>query len=174
LSRIYRVLRNAFARAPFDGEGAYRYGGRWSSPGTRLSYASEHQSLAMLEYFVHLDKDDPPSDLVLATAEVPKDLRREKIDPNDLPPNWRAAAAPPELARFGDEFVTRSEHCLLLVPSVLAPEENNLLINPAHPDFTKVAIHALQPLHYDPRMFRTSAGTLARSSVRTSGRHRAR
>jgi RES domain-containing protein len=170
LSRIYRVLRNAFARAPFDGEGAYRYGGRWSSPGTRLSYASEHQSLAMLEYFVHLDKDDPPRDLVLATAEVPNDLRREKIDLNDLPPNWRAAAAPPALARFGDGFVTRGEHCVLLVPSVLAPAENNLLINPAHPEFAKITIDPLQPLLYDPRMFRTSL----RTPVRTSGRHRAR
>ena len=66
LKLVYRVLRRAYARIPFDGEGAYRYGGRWSSPGVRLSYTSEHQSLAMLEYFVHLDKDDPPTDLVLA------------------------------------------------------------------------------------------------------------
>jgi RES domain-containing protein len=29
----------------------------------------------------------------------------------------------------------RGEHCLLLVPSVLAPNENNCLINPAHPDY---------------------------------------
>jgi RES domain-containing protein len=170
LSRIYRVLRNAFARAPFDGEGAYRYGGRWSSPGTRLSYASEHQSLAMLEYFVHLDNDDPPSDLVLATAEVADGLRREKLAPPDLPANWRDAAAPPELTRFGDQFVAHGEYCLLLVPSVLAPEENNLLINPTHPDFARIAIHPLQPLHYDPRMFRTSA----RTSARISGRHRPR
>jgi RES domain-containing protein len=168
--RIYRVLRNAFAGAPFDGEGAYRYGGRWSAPGTRLSYASEHQSLAMLEYFVHLDKDDPPGDLVLATAEIPDHVPSSKIDPNDLPPNWRDAAAPPQLARFGDEFVARAQYCLLFVPSVLAPEESNLLINPAHPDFGKITIYPVQPLRYDARMFRTSA----RSPVRTSGRHRAR
>jgi RES domain-containing protein len=74
MTKVYRVLRKAFARAPFDGEGAYRYGGRWSSVGTRLSYTSEHQSLAMLEYFVHLDADDSPDDLVLATAEIPNSL----------------------------------------------------------------------------------------------------
>jgi hypothetical protein len=34
----------------------------------RFSYTSERQSLAMLEYFVHLDKDDPPADLILAIA----------------------------------------------------------------------------------------------------------
>ena len=162
MSRIYRVLRKAFARTPFDGEGAYRYGGRWSSPGTRLSYASEHQSLAMLEYFVHLDKDDPPGDLVLAVAEIPENLAREKIDLRELPANWRNATAPAELARFGDDFAARAAHCVLLVPSVLAPAENNLLINPGHADFGRIAIRGVEALHYDPRLFRKP------------GRHRAR
>ena len=94
---VYRVLRRAYARSPFDGEGAYRYGGRWSSPGVRLSYTSEHQSLAMLEYFVHLDKDDLPTDLVLAVAEVPDDVTRESVNVSGLPANWRDGAAPPEL-----------------------------------------------------------------------------
>lgn len=143
-----------YARTPFDGEGAYRYGGRWSSPGTRLSYASEHQSLAMLEYFVHLDVGDPPSDLVLAVAEVPDDLARERIETSNLPASWRESAAPPELARLGDEFAQRGENCLLVVPSVLAPNENNWLVNPAHPDYKRIVVRELEPLSYDPRMFR--------------------
>ena len=148
------MLRKKYARNPFDGEGAYRYGGRWSSSGTRLSYASEHQSLAMLEYFVHLDVDDSPVDLVLAAAEVPDDLAREQVETGDLPANWRESAAPPELARLGDEFVQRGENCLLLVPSVLAPNENNWLINPAHTDNEKIVVREVEPLSYDPRMFR--------------------
>jgi len=147
------VLRRTYAHTPFDGEGAYRYGGRWSSPGVRLSYASEHQSLAMLEYFVHLDKDDAPTDLVLAIARIPDDLSRQRVAIGDLPSNWRDAAAPTELAHFGDEFAQRGDHCLLLVPSVLAPAENNCLINPAHPDYKKIAVLELEPLNYDPRMF---------------------
>lgn len=148
------MLRKKYARNPFDGEGAYRYGGRWSSSGTRLSYASEHQSLAMLEYFVHLDVDDSPVDLVLAAAEVPDDLAREQVETGDLRANWRESAAPPELARLGDEFVQRGENCLLLVPSVLAPNENNWLINPAHTDNEKIVVREVEPLSYDPRMFR--------------------
>ncbi len=153
MSRIYRVLRQPYARTPFDGEGAYRYGGRWSSPGIRLSYASEHQSLAMLEYFVHLGQDDPPNDLVLAVADVPDDLAREEMDPSALPANWRESAAPPELAGFGDEFAQRAEHCLLLVPSVLAPGENNCLVNPAHADYRRIVVREVEPLSYDARMF---------------------
>lgn len=153
MSRIYRVLRRAYARAPFDGEGAYRFGGRWSSPGTRLSYSSEHQSLAMLEFFVHLEPEDAPEDLVLAVAEVPDNLKRERISAANLPARWREPAAPPELARFGDEFARKAEHCLLLVPSALAPGENNCLINPAHPDFKKIVVRELETLRYDSRMF---------------------
>ncbi len=153
MSRVYRVLRKKYARNPFDGEGAFRYGGRWSSTGVRLSYSSEHQSLALLEYFVHLDKDDPPSDLVLAVAEVPEDFSRERVEIAHLPKAWRALAAPPELARIGDEFVGRGEHCLLLVPSVLAPSEYNWLINPAHPPFRRIVVRQPEPVAYDPRMF---------------------
>jgi RES domain-containing protein len=157
LSLIYRVLRKAFARNPFDGEGAYHYGGRWSSPGTRLSYASEHQSLAMLEYFVHLDKDDAPEDLVLAAAEFPDDLKTEAIAVAELPSNWRDPAAPPELARYGDEFAHKGDHCLLFIPSVLAPSENNCLVNPEHPDFRKIVVKKIEPLAYDSRMFAKKA-----------------
>jgi RES domain-containing protein len=151
-------LRKAYARDPFDGEGGYRYGGRWSSAGTRLSYASEHQSLAMLEYFVHLDVDDAPDDLVLAVAEVPDNVSRKRIEQGDLPATWRESPAPAELARVGDEFARRGDHCLLLVPSVLAPRENNCLINPTHPECKRIVVRDLEPLTYDPRMFSKRRG----------------
>jgi RES domain-containing protein len=154
LTRVFRLLRAAYARAPFDGEGAYRYGGRWSSPGTRLVYTSEHQSLAMLEYFVHLDPEDAPDDLVLATADVPDNLSRERLPARDLLARWRDTPAPPELAQIGDEFVKKAETCVLLVPSALAVNENNWLINPQHLEFRKITQHAPEPLRYDPRMFR--------------------
>jgi RES domain-containing protein len=152
--RVFRVLRAAYARAPFDGEGAYRYGGRWSSPGTRLAYTSEHQSLAMLEYFVHLDPADPPDDLVLATAEIPGTLSRERVEISALPPAWREFPAVPELTQVGDEFVKKAENCLLLVPSALAVSENNVLINPEHREFKLITVNKTGPLEYDPRMFR--------------------
>jgi RES domain-containing protein len=145
-------LRKPYAQSPFDGEGSYRYGGRWSSPGTRLVYASEHQSLAMLEYFVHLDVDDPPLELVLATADVPDDLDREQIRIEKLPANWRLSPAPPELAKIGDEFVQEAKRAVLLAPSVLSPSENNWLLNPAHADFKKIAVRATEALSYDSRM----------------------
>jgi RES domain-containing protein len=108
----------------------------------------------MLEYFVHLDPEDAPDDLVLATADVPDSVSRERIQAGEMPANWRETPAAPELAQIGDEFVERAEACLLLVPSALAVNENNWLINPQHPEFKQIAARAPEPLRYDPRMFR--------------------
>jgi RES domain-containing protein len=153
LTRVYRVLRKRYAKSPFDGEGAYRYGGRWSSPGTRLAYASEHLSLAMIEYFVHLDRDDPPPDLVVAAADVPDDVSRVNVSLGSLPATWRQTPAPVELTSIGDRFARRRREAILVVPSALAPDESNWLLNPDHPDFRRVRIHPPEPFAYDARFF---------------------
>jgi RES domain-containing protein len=154
LIRLYRVLRKSHAKNPFDGEGAYRFGGRWSSPGVRLAYSSEHQSLAMLEYFVHVDADDPPPDLVLATADISETIFPARVRIEDMPSNWRESPAPPSLTHCGDEFVKSGKSVALVVPSALAPAENNWLLNPAHADFSKLVLGTVEALSYDQRMFK--------------------
>jgi RES domain-containing protein len=109
----------------------------------------------MLEYFVHLDAGDAPPDLVLVTAELPDDLPTKKVAVEDLPSSWRRSPAPAELARFGDEFVAEAKHCVLVVPSALAPHENNWLLNPQHREFRRAVVKGVEPLSYDPRMFAT-------------------
>ena len=153
MSRVYRILRKRYAKTPFDGEGAYRYGGRWSSAGIRLVYASEHLSLAMIEYFVHLDRDDPPPDLVVAAADVPDDVSRVTVSPGRLPATWRQTPAPPELAAIGDRFARKRRDAILIVPSALAPDEANWLLNPDHLDFRRIRIHSPEPFTYDTRFF---------------------
>ena len=106
----------------------------------------------MLEYFVHLEANDAPPDLVLTSADIPDDLSRQKIELSMLPANWRETPAPPELARMGDEFVQPGRNCILIVPSALVPSENNWLINPLHPEFRKITIRETEPLTYDPRL----------------------
>jgi len=61
-------------RPAFEGDGARLYGGRWNHPGAAVVYAAETVSLAVLEFFVHLDARDSP-DLVVVGAEVPADAR---------------------------------------------------------------------------------------------------
>src|SRR5437762_312824 len=67
--RVWRLCRRA--HGAFDGEGARRFGGRWSLRGTPVVYTSASAALATLEYFVHLDVEDAPPDLVLIAADTP-------------------------------------------------------------------------------------------------------
>jgi RES domain-containing protein len=153
LSRVYRIVRKPYSKTPLDGEGPYRFGGRWSSPGTRLAYTAEHLSLAMLEYFVHIEASDPPKDLVVVVAEIPDNLSRVALTPKELPPNWRLVPAPPGLVAIGDSFAAERRGAILVLPSALVPSESNWLINPLHPQFAKIRVHPAEPFHYDIRFF---------------------
>ena len=154
MKRVYRILRRAYSTSPLDGEGAYRFGGRWSSVGTRLAYTAEHLSLAMIEYFVHVDREDLPKDLVVVVAEIPETISRTSIPAKRLPANWRQSPAPPGLAEIGDRFVHDQRAAILIVASALAPTELNWLINPRHQDYSKIQVHPATSFEYDPRFFK--------------------
>ena len=154
MTRVYRILRKPYAKRPLEGQGAYRFGGRWSSVGTRLAYTAEHLSLAMIEYFIHIDPDDPPKDLVVVTAEVPDNVSRTSISQKQLPANWRQNPSPPELAEIGDRFVRDRSAAILIVPSALVPPESNWLINPQHPECSRIRLHSVEAFGYDSRFFR--------------------
>lgn len=154
MTAVYRLLRKPFAAAPFDGEGSYLYGGRWSPPGTRLVYTAEHLSLAMLEYLVHLNPDRPPVDLVFAKAEIPDNVSRVQFSVEELPQEWRRYPAPATLMNLGARFVKEAKAAVMIVPSALAMTENNWLLNPAHPDFQQITILGSKTFQYDPRLLR--------------------
>ena len=122
--------------------------------GVRLAYTAEHLSLAMIEYFVHIDPADPPGDLVVVTADVPDSVSRAAISPKQLPANWRRTPAPPDLAALGDHFVRTERTAILVAPSALAPEEANWLVNPRHREFAKIRVNRAEPFGYDWRFFR--------------------
>ena len=159
---MYRLLRKPFAAAPFDGEGSYRYGGRWSAPGTRIVYTAEHLSLAMIEYLVHLDPSQLPIDLMLARARVPDNLPKLRLRADELPSEWQDYPAPGSLALIGHKFVRNGEAAILILPSAVAPTENNWLLNPQHPHFHEIKREDAEPFHYNPRLLRPKAGEASR------------
>ena len=107
----------------------------------------------MIEYFIHIDPDEPPSDLMVITAEIPDSVSRISISPKRLPSNWRQSPAPPELAEIGDRFAGNARAAILIVPSALAPTESNWLINPRHREFAKIRLRSVEPFDYDQRFF---------------------
>lgn len=149
---VWRVCKSAHAE--LDGEGARLYGGRWNRPGSRIVYASGSLSLAALEYFVHLDADLAPDDLVSLRLEIPRDLALEALRARNLPADWRSYPAPLAVQALGTEWAALGETAILAVPSVVIPEEWNYLLNPAHADFSRVRAGARAPFSFDPRMWK--------------------
>ena len=152
--RVWRIA--SAAHAAFDGEGARRYGSRWTPKGSRAVFASATLSLAALERFVNTDPDLEPDDLVAIAVDVDPTVSVETVAVADLPSDWRSYPPPHTLPAIGESSLRASASVALSVPSAVIPSERSLIINPAHPDFGKLTIHPSEPFRFDPRMWKTS------------------
>jgi RES domain-containing protein len=153
----WRISKRRYANPPaaaFDGEGSRRRGGRWTPPGWRVAYASSSLALASLEYFVNLDPEDAPADLVSIRVSISGGLRYEQVSVSSLPESWRRVPFPQELWAVGEQWLVSASSVCLLVPSAVVPEEFNLLINPSHSDFKDLQFSEPADFNFDPRMWK--------------------
>jgi len=87
-----------------------------------------------------------PTDLNIATIDIPDDIAAEEITISDLPSNWRQHPPTPRLADLGSDWAQSPGRSLILeVPSAVVVGENNVLINPIHPDIRRIEIVDVQP-----------------------------
>ena len=146
----WRIVKAAHADRAFSGEGAWRTGGRWNSPGVPVVYASEHKSLAVLEMLLHLDPADVPHYLTFRIEFGDALVERWPLD--RLPPRWREEMPARATRLLGDAWLRENRSAVLAVPSVIIPEELNYLLNPGHPDFKRIAIGKPTLFTFDPRL----------------------
>ncbi len=151
---VWRLASARYSDHAFDGEGARLYGGRWNHPGTTMVYCSSTLALAALEFFVHLEPELAPPDLVAVAADLPAGLDVEALEVEALPANWRTYPAPERLRDLGNGWVRSGRTAVLQVPSSVISHEMNVLLNPAHPDFARIHIRAAEPFSFDPRMWK--------------------
>lgn len=148
--RIWRLARKPFVA--LDGKGARQFGARWNSEGVAVVYASSHLSLSALEYLVHVDVDDEPDDLVALAIDVPDDAGETVLAPAELPDGWQETPPPTACQEIGNDWVAKGEALLLRLPSVLVPEESNVLVNPAHPRAVETRVARTRPFAFDLRL----------------------
>jgi RES domain-containing protein len=147
-----RAFRIADSRhRVFDGYGAALHGGRWSSPGRRVIYCAETYSGARLEQLVHLPLGRVPATQVLVVVEIPEGVSTEELHPERLP-GWSARDRIASRA-FGDRWYDERRSAVLLVPSVAAPGERNVLIDQEHPDSSRIVASPPAPVVWDERLF---------------------
>jgi RES domain-containing protein len=149
---VYRICKTRHAASAFDGEGAFRFGGRWNTRGTRLIYTAGSLALAALEMLVHLDDDELLLAYSFVVAQVPPALILPVKAFRPLPKNWSASPAPTALQRIGGEWVSAGASAVLEVPTSIVPLEHNYLLNPAHPDFAQIRLEKPRRFVFDERL----------------------
>lgn len=134
----------------WDDGGARKASGRWHEAGSGVIYASEHYSTAMLEKLVHYEGEMPPNQHFIEIA-VPAGVSYEVVNP-DLIEGWSAPDG--EAARsFGRSWYAATRSAVLLVPSVVARMERNIVFNTSHRDFARITVGLETPIWWDARLF---------------------
>ena len=143
-----------YSSVDLSGKGAEKTGGRWNRPGLPVVYTASSISLAALETVIHLDVGALPLNRYLVRIEVPRDTwdARKADTASSLPVGWEARPAGIVSLDVGDDWLKGLTSALYEVPSVIVPEESNVLINPAHPDAKEIKVTKVRAWLYDPRM----------------------
>ncbi|MFM0197967.1 RES family NAD+ phosphorylase [Paraburkholderia strydomiana] len=148
-----RIFRIADSRHPvWSGTGAMLVGGRFNSPGRPVIYGALSFAGAMLEVLVHARIGKVPRHHVWVETDVPDDIEVERVEARELPAGWDGPDL--QVARYiGDRWIGEGRSAVLVVPSVVARAESNVLVNPAHPAAARLVVSAPQPVVWDRRLF---------------------
>lgn len=151
LWRIARVTLD-FETTDMSGKGGERFRGRWSEKGTPMVYAASTRALACLETIVHLTQGvELPMNRYLVEILVPRDAW-EAAEHAPRTVGWDAQPEGRVSMRWGTAWAQSGRSLLARVPSVIVPEEENVLINPRHPHLGRLAVTKVRKWLYDSRL----------------------
>ena len=137
---------------PLSPIGASLVGGRWNSPGLGVIYASRTYAGAMLECLAHAGIGRVPRTHVAVEISIDSGVEVERHDEISLPVGWDHRDL--HVARaFGDAWIRERRTAVLMVPSVVARRESNVLLNPQHADYKKIAAGLPETVIWDARLF---------------------
>lgn len=137
-----------------SGKGGRGASARWHTKGSLIVYLADCPAGALLERIVHMTDmyDDAflPRFYQLLKIAVPDELAIKPL--NALAPaDWKERF---EFTRaIGDAWLASMETALARVPSVLAPQTWNYLLNPEHPDAKQVVVAEVIREQFDNRLF---------------------
>jgi len=137
-----------------SGKGAEKTGGRWNRKGTAMVYTSPSRALACLETIVHLGSGDPlPLNRYLIATTIPVGLWNVRAVFDPAPHvGWDAQPAGKVSLDWGSSWAAGGTTVVAEVPSVIVPEELNVLLNPNHPDARSVSSVKVRKWTYGARL----------------------
>jgi RES domain-containing protein len=148
---LFRIAAGAFVR-DLSGAGARLAGGRWNPRGLPAVYASRSRALAALEVLAHVPVAFLPLDMSLVELLVPDELEIEVLESSALPEDWRICPPGVGTQEVGAAWLRSGRSLLLEVPSVLVPQEMNVLLNPLHRDMARVQVAGVEAFAFDARL----------------------
>ena len=146
----FRIGDPAGAYPILDATGSTIAPGRWNTAGSPVIYTSQHYSTALLEKLVHGSGRLPPNQHYVKVT-IPRGLTYEVFSQPALPDWDRMPATVSKV--FGERWCFEKRSLILIVPSVVARLDNNILINPAHPQFASLEPSLHEPVYWDRRLF---------------------
>jgi RES domain-containing protein len=149
---LWRIAREIHVDSALEGVGGLMVSGRWHRRGQPILYTASSAALAALEVLVHVEPLQAPDDLRLLGLKLPDELTIEVLVPALLPEDWRSVPAPESTQSIGNAWLERRSSVALRVPSVVIPIETNVLLNPRHPDMTRVRISSNEAFRFDSRL----------------------
>jgi len=154
---IYRLSHKDYSQNPYSGEGGHFAAGRWNLLGTLMAHASASRALAFLELAVRLRSAElrTINRLYRVTpAEIPGQLKVLEIKEADLPQAWRATPPLVETQTLGTQWMSEKRFLVISVPSAILPAERNYLINPNHPEFSRIKLLPNESLNIELRVLK--------------------
>jgi RES domain-containing protein len=131
-----------------SGKGGQLTSARWHNRGRSIVYLTSNPAAALLEVLVH----EMPINRVsrhYQWLEIQVDDDLDIAAMPTLDSDWRTNVI---LTRsIGDVWLDGGGTALMEVPSVLAPKTSNYLLNPGHPDASKLKIASVTKYPLDPR-----------------------
>ena len=123
----------------FSGKGAEIYGGRFNTPGKKAVYASDHLSLSVLEMLVQVNNRERLQNYLCIPFELDEKYIKT-MSANDLPGGWDSIPYNSISQEYGYMWLESKMTVALRVPSIVIPQEYNLILNPEHKHFNKLKI----------------------------------
>jgi len=116
-------------------------------------YTGTSFAVCLVEILVHANCKTPPSAAQYVEATVPDDVSREIFDPQ-LYVGWDDPRDVSIAQAFGKTWIEGRRSALLVVPSVVtAGRDQNVVVNPDHPDAARISVGPVTPVALDKRLF---------------------
>jgi len=127
------------------------YPARWSAKGRFVIYTAGSRALACLENLVHRSGEGNNALYKVMIIEIPEKVAIEVLDETTLKKDWHNINQYAYCQSLGSKWLNESETAVLKVPSVVIKKEHNYLINPNHPDFSKIKLTGNEDFDFDKR-----------------------